>query len=276
MFKRILKTILNILLFICLIIVCYLAIIRGAFVKDVNAQTKTIDFSNIEEISNYTKEDIHKALDGILKENDIPAGVIDEVLENKEHKEVIDNYLEEVEDSVKNGTTIPSVPKDKIENILKEGINTYNAKYHTNISLTKVKKLVEEFAKKADTLLKLANSGTSLVNHLKKILFNDKLYYGFLIVTFLFILILAIIYKKEAIFSFGGICIFNGIFLLIPYILLKSSNLHEVLALLSMNTIDMQKNFQLSGYIFMGTGIFLLIIYYILMKMHEKKNFKKI
>lgn len=276
MFKRIVKTILNVLIFLTLVVVSYLTIFRGIFLETADAKTSNVDFNSLEKIKNYSSADVHKALDGILKENDIPTDMIDEVLEEEKHKEVIDDYVNEVTDAVKEGKELPSIPKQKLENILNEEITEYNKKHGTNISLSKIKTLINDFEAKADQLLKVANSGMKIINGLKIVLSN-KLYYGVLAVTLVLILIHAIIFKKESIFSLGGISIFNGIALMIPYFILKISELQDVLIMLPFQVTEMGRQFLTSGIIFTITGIVLLILYkIILVYQNKKKRTKKI
>ncbi len=271
MFKRIVKTILNVLIFLTLVVVSYLTIFRGIFLETANAKTNNIDFNSLEKINNYSTADVHKALDGILKENDIPTDMIDEVLKKEENKEVIDNYVNEVTDAVKEGKELPGIPKQELENILNKEITEYNKKHDTNISLSKIKTLISDFEQKAEQLLKIANSGMKIINGLKIVLSN-KLYYGMLAVTLVLILIHAIIFKKESIFSLGGISIFNGIALIIPYFILKISELQDILVMLPFQVAEMGNQFLTSGIIFIITGVVLLILYKIILVYQDKKK----
>lgn len=271
MFKRMLKTVLNVILFLCLVILSYLTIIRGLFLETANA--KTIDMSTIGSVKNYSKEDIHGMLDDILKENDIPTNVIDEVLEDENNVKIIDDYVNDVVDATINGENIPDIPTKKIEEVMEKGITAYNKKYNANISFDKVKKLVEQFAEKADTLLKLANQSSSVFSSLR-LLLSNKIYYGVLIATLILILLIAVIFKKEAIFSLGGISIFNGIVLLITYLGLSIRNIEEMLELLPINLVKLKQPFLATGIIFIITGIVLFILYRIIL-VNQKRKLEK-
>lgn len=272
MFKRMLKTLLNVILFLCLLALSYLIMIRGITIEEAHAKTE-LNISDLEKFSNYTKEDVHKVLDGILKEKEIPTTIIDEILENEEQKQVIDNYVEEAITSAKQGKELPSIPTDKIETILTTEIEKYNEKNNTNISVSKVKGLVNDFTKKVEPVFNFVNQNITLLSSFRFI-FNDTVYYSLLAITLILILIIAVIYKKEAIFSFGGISIFNGLMLFITFIVLKSDQLKNILEFLPINLTNLKNSFFTSSIIFLVTGILLFILYRGLLMYEEKKRQK--
>lgn len=271
MFQRILKTVLNVILFIVLVILSYLTIIRGVLFENVEAKTTSLTIEEIEKISNYTKEDVHKVLDGILKENDIPINIIDEILTDKEEKQIIDDYMNEVKSSLKKGNDLPEIPTAKIENLLNSSIQKYNQKYQSNISFTKVQKVVNELSEKANMILNFANQNLNILGKIRFI-FHDKVYYSFLIITLILILVIAIIFKREALFSLGGISIFNGLVLIITYFILKLSQLQNILEFLPFSLKELKQSCLLTGIIFIITGILLFILYRILLIHEEKKK----
>lgn len=272
MLKRMIKTVLNVLLFLCILIVSYLTIIRGLIPENVNAQTKSnLDLSKFGDISKISSTEIHGLLDDILKENNIPAGVIDEVLESGDSKEIINDYMNEIVSSATSGKDLPNIPTEKIEKALTKGINKYNQKYNANISLDKVKSMVTAFADKLESTLNVFYQGMSFLGYFQ-ILFNNKLYYTCLITTLILILIMAIFYKKEFLFSLGGITIFNGIILFITSIILKLEGLKNIFQLLPIELRKVQNSFFTSGLIFILTGILLLIMYKFLCVWLDRKK----
>lgn len=273
MLKRILKNILNIILFLCLLILSYLTIIRGTIIENANAKVDTTSITQIKKLLNYTPNDLHKIFDDILKENDIPTNIIDEIIENKAQKEVIDQYLNEVVEATQNRTEIPEIPKEKLKSLLTEAIQKYNTKYHTNISLDKIQDLINELIIKANLFFNLINQSIVLLNSLQ-IIFSDSIYYTVLILTLILILIMAITLKKEALFSLGGISIINGLILIGNYGVLKIPKLQNILKLIPFNLAEIEHSFLISGSAFIITGIFLFIMYQILIK-HEKSIKKK-
>ena len=137
MLKRIAKTVLNVILFLCIIILAYLTILRGLFLENVNA--KNLSELNLEEIQNLTKyssDNIHDWLDEYLNKYDIPIEVLDTV--EKEQKELASEYVDSFIDAVKKGENIPKIPEEKIKELMIKGVNAYNKKYNTNISIEKV------------------------------------------------------------------------------------------------------------------------------------------
>lgn len=265
-----LKAVLNVVLFLCLVALSYLTIIRGVFLETVNAQTIDFDLAELDRFSNLSNEEIHKYVDHILKDNKIPTEVLDEVLETKEHQEIVKDYLEEAKESIKQGKELPDIPEKEIETLLTKGITKYNEKYHANISLAKVKNLVQEFTNKIDKILNLVDSNINLLSHIRFIL-HDTVYYSLLIITLILIIIIACLFKKEAIFSLAGISIFNGITLLITYIILKLESLQNIMEFLPINFNALKSTFVTTGIIFIITGIVLLILYRWLMIHEEKK-----
>lgn len=270
MFKRMVKTVLNVLLFLSILILSYLTILRGV-IPNTNAK---IDLSNIGDITKYSNKEIHEALDDILKENNLPPAIIDEVLENNESKEIINDYVNEVINSATVGGELPNIPKEKIESTITKGINKYNQKYNTNISVDKVKAVVESFATKIEDTLNIFYQGISFLGYFQ-ILLNNTLYYTVLGVVLVLILLMAIFYKKEFLFSLGGITIFNGIVLFLTYLIVKIESITNLLSFLPFELKKMQNGFFTGGIIFIMTGIILLIMYKFLCIWEEKKQNQK-
>lgn len=271
MWKRMLKITLEVLLFLCIISFLYLTILRGIFLEDVFAKTSDINISKIEELKHYQKEDLHKILDGVLKENEIPPKIIDEILEDKEQKEVIDHYIDEVITATKKGEEIPSIPKEKVETILNQGIQKYNEKYNANLSPSKIKNLATELINKADTLLKFVNSNLTLISNFQ-LLLSDKLYYGLLLFTILLIILFFTIYKKETFFSLGGINLFSCFFFLFMYFILKIEKLQNIFEFLPINILNIRNSFFRIGLISSIVGIIFLLLYKILIVRSTKKK----
>lgn len=269
MLKRMAKTVLNVLLFLCIFIVSYLTIIRGLFPENVNAQT--IDITKFGDISNYSSAEIHKVLDDILKENNIPPTIIDEVIESGESEEIINDYVNDIITNASTGKELPSIPKEKIETALTKGINKYNQKYNANISVDKVKNMVESFANKLEDTLSVLYQGMSFLEYFQ-IFFNNTIYYTILIFMLLLITLMAFLYKKEFLFSLGGITLFNSIVLLLTYFLVKSEKLASVLSFIPIELKKIQNSFLTSGMIFLITGILLLIMYKVICIWEEKRK----
>lgn len=264
MWKRIGKTILNVLLFICLVIVSYLTIIRGLFLSEVNAQT--LGDISIEDLNHFTKfsnTDIHGLFDDLLKQNNLPIEIIDEIMDSKEPNEVINQYIETFISSTQNGQDIPEIPKEKIEEILEKGIQKYNQKYHANISVAKGKEIVASLIPKLQKILQIVQNNMSFFGWIR-FLFHDKVYYSFLILLFLFMMIMAILYRIEFLFSFGGICIFNGIILWLTYFILKLEAFQNIFEFFPFNHQELKHTFFQSSICFLGLGIFLFILYHFL------------
>lgn len=274
MFKRILKTVLNVILFLSLVILSYLTIIRGVFLEEVEAKTN-FDSSKIRALRNYDKDDLHKIFDNILRENEIPTNLIDEILDNENSKMVIDDYLNEVIASSENKRSLPEIPKEKIETIIITSIENYNQNHQENISIAKVKKLVSDVSRKGEVVLNFVNQNIKIISGIRFI-FNDTVYYSFLIITLILIIMIAILFKKEAIFSLGGISIFNGITLLITHFILKIPSLQNILEFLPMNLQSLKKTFLISSITFILTGVMLFVLYRILLIHQEKKKIRKI
>lgn len=271
MFKRILKTVLNVLLFLSLIILSYLTIIRGVLFEQVDAKSEPIDMTKIQSLANYTKEDFHKIFDGILKENEIPVQIIDEILEDQNQKQMIDDYIDEVIDAIQSQKKVPEIPIDKVENVVETGIQKYNQKYNTNINASKMKTLVNDVVKKGEVVLNFVNQNLKILNGVRFI-FNDTVYYSFLFLTLILIIVIAILFKKEAIFSLGGISIFNGLALLITFCILRINALQNILEFLPINLSTLKKTFLTNSIVFIVTGILLFVLYRILLVHEEKKK----
>lgn len=265
-----LKALLSVILFLCFISIAYLTIMRGTFLETAHAKTQ-IDLSQIEKINNYTNEDIHELFDDVLISNKIPTEVLDEVLESNEHQKIIDDYLEEAKTSIKNGQDLPEIPTEKIESLLTKGVEKYNQKYNANLSTSKIKNIVEDLADQMENIQKFINQNVSFLKKLSMLL-SDKLYYGILIVTFFVLILFVLIYKKEAIFSLGGISIFTGAVLFANYSILKIKELQSLLILLPIHIQNMTSDFFSSSMIFLGTGVIFLLTYYLLIKREAKKQ----
>ncbi len=263
------KTILNVLLFLSLVIVSFLTILRGVFIQDTQA---AIDPSSIKKVEDKLNADtIHNVLDNFLKDYDIPTQVIDEIAESNEPQEILKEYTNEFITTALNGEELPEIPVDKIEKVLNKGIEKYNEKFGTDISLNKIKQMVEEFSEKITATLQLIHNNLQILQSFKVIL-NNTLYYGMLLLTAMLILILAIWQKKEALFSLGGISIFNGLVLLITYGILKLEQIAPLLKLLPIDVAEFQKSFSISGSAFTIVGILLLIMYRTVIYIQEKKE----
>ena len=242
---------------------------RGVFIQDTQA---AIDPSSIKKVEDKLNADtIHNVLDNFLKDYDIPTQVIDEIAESNEPQEILKEYTNEFITTALNGEELPEIPVDKIEKVLNKGIEKYNEKFGTDISLNKIKQMVEEFSEKIKATLQLIHNNLQILQSFKVIL-NNTLYYGMLLLTAMLILILAIWQKKEALFSLGGISIFNGLVLLITYGILKLEQIAPLLKLLPIDVAEFQKSFSISGSAFTIVGILLLIMYRTVIYIQEKKE----
>ncbi len=269
MCKRIIKTVLSVLLFLSLVVVSFLTIIRGIFIEEASA---AIDKESIEQVkSELNSENVHQVLDKFLNDYEIPTGVIDKAIENNEHQEIIKEYTEKFITTALNGEELPSIPVEKIETLLNKGIEKYNEAFGTDISIDKIKNMVEEFAEKVSDFLKVIHSNLQILQKLQIIL-DNTLYYSVLALAAILILILAIWLKREALFSLGGISIFNGMVLLITFAILKMKDIEPILNILPKSAKEIQNSFLISGSAFTIVGILLLIMYRILLYRQQKKE----
>lgn len=270
MLKRIAKTVLNVLLFLCILIVIFLTILRGLFLETANA--KSLNDLNLEEIKNlakYSSGDIHDWIDDYLKEYDIPIEVLDEVEE--EQKQIVNEYIDSFIASSKNGEKIPEIPEEKIKSVMTKGINAYNKKYNTNISVEKVNALIHDLTSKLESILSIIHQNISFFGWFRFLL-NDTVYYSFIVITILLLLIMIFTYRKESLFSLGGISIFEGIVLLITYAVFKISSLQNILEFLPFDVLTLKKTCLNSGIIFVIIGFLLLTIYKIIDTYRAKRT----
>lgn len=274
MLKRIAKTVLNVMLFLGILIVTFLTIFRSLFLENANA--KSLNDLNLEEIKNLTKYssgDIHDWIDDYLKEYDIPIEVLDEVEE--EQKQIVNEYIKSFIVSSKNKENIPEIPEEKIKSVMTKGINAYNKKYNTNISVEKVNALIHNLTSKLESVLSIIHQNISFFGWFRFLL-NDTVYYSFIVITILLLLIMIFTYRKESLFSLGGISIFEGIVLLGIYTVFKISSFQNILEFLPFDTITLKSTLLNSGMIYVILGFLLLTIYKVVDTYMAKKVRNKI
>lgn len=273
MLKRIAKTVLNVLLFLCIIIVAYLSFLRGLFLENVSA--KNLNDFNLEEIKKLTKYssgDIHDWLDEYLKEYDIPIEILNEV--EIEQKELVNEYINSFIETAKNGEDVPEIPEDKIKEIMIKGVNAYNKKYNKNLSMDKITIFLNDITGKLKTALKIIHQNISFFGWFRFLL-NDTVYYSFIVIMISLIVIMAITYQKEFFFSIGGIIIFSGLTLLLTYQIFRLSSLQNIFEFLPFDLISLKNKFLSSGIVFIIIGFLFLITYKIIDTYKAKRTKSK-
>lgn len=261
MLKKILHVLLNILLFLLLITFSYLTLIRGVFAKSI----EDVKISDIESLLDYSKNDFHQLLDKTLNEYEIPVAVLDEVIDSGSHKEIINDYLNNYVNAVKKGSAIPSIPTDKINQIMIKSVENYNQKTNSSVKIDKITNMTNSISKKIENKLEPITKNSAL-NKTIQFLYNDSVYYSFLVIICIIILLIALIAKKEALISLGIISMINGFLILGSYFLLKFDAIKNIMDFIIRDSDTLLQNVIVVGGIFLITGIILLLLYQFIQK----------
>lgn len=269
MLKRIAKTVLNILLFLCIIIIAYLTMLRGLFLENVSAKPRNdLNLQEIENLTKFSSGNIHDWIDEYLIKYDIPMEVLDEI--EIEQQEFVNEYINSFIETAKNGDDVPEIPEDKIKEIMIKGVNAYNKKYNKNLSMDKINLFLNDITGKLKTALKIIHQNISFFGWVRFLL-NDAVYYSFIVIMISLIVIMAITYRKEFFFSVGGISIFSGITLFITFGILKISAFQNILEFLPLDLSKLKTTCIILASILIIVGFLLLTIYKFIISMKKEK-----
>lgn len=269
MLKRIAKTVLNILLFLCIIIIAYLTMLRGLFLENVSAKSRNdLNLQEIENLTKFSSGNIHDWIDEYLIKYDIPMEVLDEI--EIEQKELVNEYINSFIETAKNGEDIPEIPEDKIKEIMIKGVKAYNKKYNKNLSMDKINLCLNDLTGNLKTALKIIHQNISFFGWFRFLL-HDAVYYSFIVIMISLIVIMAITYRKEFFFSVGGISIFSGITLFITFGILKISAFQNILEFLPLDLSKLKTTCIILASILIIVGFLLLTIYKFIISMKKEK-----